>query len=328
MREVAFIKQNLEKWKEVENLVYKRVKKNPDDLSSIYINLINDLSFSQTYYPKSKTTAYLNFLASEVFQMIYKTRRTEKSRIISFFKTETPLLMYRYRNYLVYSFSLFLLFTIIGAFSAHYDEEFTNLILGDEYVYMTIENIKKGNEVGVYQDENALIMTFMIIINNLKVGAYHFVSGVFIGLGTAVVLMHNAIMLGAFQYLFFQYGDVSTLANSAKGIWIHGVFEIFAMIIEAAAGLILGASVLFPKTYSRFNAFKLGAKDAIKIFLSTVPFTIVAGIFESFVTRHALVMPLWLDMLIIFGSLAIVIFYYCIYPHFVYKTLKKDDTIL
>ena len=62
MREVAFIKQNKAKWLEIEHVVNGKMKKNPDDLSSLYINLINDLSFSQTYYPKSKTTVYQNFL--------------------------------------------------------------------------------------------------------------------------------------------------------------------------------------------------------------------------------------------------------------------------
>jgi hypothetical protein len=43
-------------------------------------------------------------------------------------------------------------------------------------------------------------------------------------------------------------------------------FEIFAMVVEAMCGLILGASILFPKTLSRFNSFKSGFKDSFKIF--------------------------------------------------------------
>jgi len=83
MREVAFIKQNKAKWLETEQVVNGKMKKNPDDLSSLYINLINDLSFAQTYYPKSKTTVYLNFLASQIFQKIYKTKRKTESNIFS-----------------------------------------------------------------------------------------------------------------------------------------------------------------------------------------------------------------------------------------------------
>jgi uncharacterized membrane protein SpoIIM required for sporulation len=70
-------------------------------------------------------------------------------------------------------------------------------------------------------------------------------------------------MLGSFQYFFQTQG---ALSQSARGIWIHGAFEIFSMIIEAMAGLILGASILFPKTFSRLNSFKIGFKDSFKIF--------------------------------------------------------------
>ena len=132
-------------------------------------------------------------------------------------------------------------------------------------------------------------------------------------------------MLGSFQYFFHEHG---ALKESASGIWLHGVFEIFSMVVEAMAGLILGASILFPKTYSRFNSFKLGFKDAFKIFLSTVPFTIVAGIIEGYVTRYALVMPGFLNGFLIFGTLAFIGSYYFIYPYLVAKKSKIHDAVL
>ena len=55
MREIAFIKQNKEKWLEFEQAIFGKAKKNPDDLANLYIHLVNDLSYAQTYYPKSKT---------------------------------------------------------------------------------------------------------------------------------------------------------------------------------------------------------------------------------------------------------------------------------
>ncbi len=325
MREVAFIKQNKEKWLGIEQIIAGKVKKNPDDLSSIYINLVNDLSFAQTYYPKSKTTVYLNNLSALIFQRIYKTRRIEQNRLLEFFKTEVPLLVHHYRRYLFYAFGFFILFTLIGFISAYYDKEFVRIILGDEYVNMTIENIEKGNAVGVYQQGSTWGSAIAITFNNLKVGAMLFVYGVFGGVGTLYALLQNSIMLGSFQYFFHEHG---ALKESASGIWLHGVFEIFSMVVEAMAGLILGASILFPKTYSRFNSFKLGFKDAFKIFLSTVPFTIVAGIIEGYVTRYALVMPGFLNGFLIFGTLAFIGSYYFIYPYLVAKKSKIHDAVL
>lgn len=325
MREVAFIKQNKEKWLGIEQVVSGKVKKNPDDLSSLYINLVNDLSFAQTYYPKSKTTVYLNHLSGLVFQKIYKTRRIERNRLLFFYKTEVPLLIHRYWRYLLYAFAFFILFTLIGALSAYYDKEFVKIILGEDYVNRTIENIKNGNAVGVYQQGSDWGSAIAIIFNNLRVGAVLFLYGVFGGVGTLFVLLQNCIMLGSFQYFFHEHG---ALQESAKGIWMHGVFEIFSMVVEAMAGLILGAAILFPKTFSRLDSFKLGFRDAFKIFLSTVPFTIIAGIIEGFLTRYALQMSGVLNSVIIFGTLGIIGFYYFVYPFIVSKRSERYHAVL
>ena len=321
MREIAFIKQNKEKWLDIEQVVLGKIKKNPDDLSSLYINLINDLSFSQTYYPKSKTTVYLNYLSSQIFQKIYKTKRIEQNRLKAFFMKEVPLIMYEYRKYLLLAFLVFAMFTTIGIISTHYDLDFVKLILGEDYVNQTLENIKKGNAVAIYGSGSNWGSAIGIIQNNLGVGAKLYAYGIFGGVGTLFVLMQNSIMLGTFQYFFQQQG---VLGDSMRGIWIHGAFEISAMVIEATAGFILGASLLFPKTYSRLNSFKIGFRNSFKIFVSTIPFTIFAGILEGFVTRYALQMPLIIDLVIIFGTLGFIIFYYAIFPYRVHKKLKHD----
>ncbi len=321
MREVAFIKQNKAKWLEIEQVISGKMKKNPDDLSSLYINLINDLSFSQTYYPKSNTTVYLNFLSAQIFQKIYKTKRIEENRIKHFFLTEVPLTVFQYRRYLYYAFVFFILFVGIGVISSVYDKDFATLILGEGYVNQTLENIKKGDPTAIYGSGANWATSIMIIVNNIVVGAKLYVYGIFGGLGTLYALMQNSIMLGAFQF-FFKTQNV--LLESAKGIWLHGAFEIFGMVVEAMAGLILGASILFPRTLSRLESFKLGFRNSFKIYLSTVPFTIFAGIIEGFVTRYAQTMPLIVNGLIIFGTLAFIGFYYFIYPHIVIKKMNQN----
>ncbi|MBC7556640.1 MAG: stage II sporulation protein M, partial [Chryseobacterium sp.] len=225
---------------------------------------------------------------------------------------------------MLYAFVFFTLFTAIGFISTFYDKDFPRSLLGDEYVNMTIENIKKGNAVGVYASGSNWGTAFSIIFNNLMVGAKLYIWGIFGGIGSLYALLQNSIMLGAFQYFFKAQG---ALADSARGIWLHGVFEIFSMVIETMAGLILGASILFPKTLSRFNSFKIGFKDSFKIFLSTVPFTIVAGLIEGFVTRYALKMPVFLNLLIIFGTLSIIVFYYFMYSRIRYKKLIYDSIL-
>ena len=325
MREIAFIKQNKEKWLNFEEAIFGKSKKNPDEMASLYIHLVNDLSYAQTYYPKSKTVVYLNYLASQIYQKIYKTMREDKNRIVSFFSIEVPLLVYQYKRYLMYSFVLFFCCVVIGVISAKYDTDFVRLILGDEYVNMTLDNIKDGNPVAVYKSGSNWGSFIGITLNNLYVGARCFVYGIFLGIGTFLVLLQNSIMLGSFQYFFYQQG---VFWESVRGIWIHGSMEIFAIVIEATAGFILGASILFPKTYSRMNSLKIGFKNSFKIFLSTIPFTISAGFLEGFITRYSINMPHWLSVFIILSTLFIIAFYYLIFPFIIHKKINANVPVI
>ncbi|GEM54519.1 hypothetical protein B0A58_06765 [Flavobacterium branchiophilum NBRC 15030 = ATCC 35035] len=322
MREIAFIKQNKEKWLDFEQAIFGKIKKNPDEMASLYIQIMNDLAYAQTYYPKSKTVLYINYLASQIYQKIYKTKRTEQNRLVYFFKTEVPLLCYQYRYYIYFAFTTFMITTFIGVVSAKYDPNFVRLILGDEYVNTTLENIKKGNPVAIYKSGSNWGSFIGITINNLYVGMCCYIFGIFGGLGTFYYSLNNAIMLGSFQYFFVQQG---VFIKSVRGIWIHGAMEIFAIVIETAAGYILGASILFPQTYSRMNAFKIGLKNSIKILISTMPFTIAAGFLEGFITRYALEMPMSLGFFIIISTLFIITYYYLIYPIIINKQIHKKN---
>ncbi|AWA31235.1 hypothetical protein HYN48_14650 [Flavobacterium magnum] len=324
MREIAFIKQNKEKWLEFEQVIFGKTKKNPDEIASLYIHLMNDLSYAKTYYPKSKTVVYLNHLAATIYQKIYKTKRHETNRIVYFFKTEVPLLVYEYRRYLLFAFVFFFLTVGIGALSAAYDETFCRLILGDGYVNTTLQNIRDGNPVAIYKSGSHLGGFIAITLNNLRVGAICFVSGILGGFGTFYFALNNGVMLGSFQYFFYQHG---VFWPSVRGIWIHGSMEIFAIVVETAAGFILGASILFPRTYSRINSLMIGFKVSLKIFLSTVPFTIAAGFLEGFITRYSVDMPHWLSVFIILSTLSAISFYFLIYPTIVNKKVYQDAAI-
>ena len=321
MREIAFIKQNKQKWLSFEQAIFGKSKKNPDEMANLYIQLVNDLSYAQTFYAKSKTVVYLNYLTSQIFQRIYKTKRQETNRLVYFFKTEVPLIVFEYKRYVLYAFLLFFMSVAIGVISARYDDSFVRLIMGDSYVNMTLENIKKGNPVAVYTSGSNWGSFIGITMNNLYVGARCFFYGVFFGIGTFMALVQNCIMIGAFQYFFYEQG---VFWQSVQGIWIHGSMEIFAIVIEAAAGFILGASILFPKTFSRIDSFKIGFKNSFKIFLATTPFTVAAGFLEGFITRYSVVMHHYVNIFIILSTLSLIGFYFLIYPYIVHRKFKNS----
>jgi uncharacterized membrane protein SpoIIM required for sporulation len=175
---------------------------------------------------------------------------------------------------------------------------------------MTIQNIKDGDPAAVYHAQSPFAMFVIIAANNIKVGFVCFILGIFAALGTLYMLFSNGVMLGSFTGFFAQYG-VGAEANSI--IWIHGAIEIFVIIVCGSAGLILGKSLLFPRTYTRLQSMRKGFWDGAKICFSTLPFFLTAAFLESYVTRHTK-MPLPLALLIIGASLCLIVFYYIILP--------------
>ncbi len=65
MREVVFIKQNTEKWKRFENMLQSQDRSNPDEMASLYIQLIDDLSYARTFYSSSPICTCLNDLSGQ-----------------------------------------------------------------------------------------------------------------------------------------------------------------------------------------------------------------------------------------------------------------------
>ncbi|MFD0762488.1 stage II sporulation protein M [Lutibacter aestuarii] len=320
MREASFVKKNKNKWLLFESVLEKTTEISPNKLSDLYIEITDDLSYAKTFYPKSKTAVYLNVLASKAHQKIYTTKKESKNRLITFFKTEFPLEFAQYHKQLGIAFITFLLFAIIGAYSAATDGDFVRLILGDSYVNMTLDNIDKGDPMAVYKQMNEGNMFLLITLNNIKVAMTAFVFGMFFSVGSLYVMLQNGIMLGSFLYFFYDKG---LLWESSRTIWIHGTIEISVIIIAGCAGIVLGNGLLFPKTYSRLASLKKSFKAGLKIMVSTIPFFIVAGFLEGFVTRQTQ-MPDWLAVLIILISLCIIIYYYIIYPIKLTKQLNGN----
>ena len=310
MKEITFLKQNADKWQQFETLITSKGHSDPDLMADLFIQLTDDLSYAKTNYPKAKTTQFLNSLAARVHQEIYKNKKEKKSRIINFWKYELPFIFKNSHKQLLYSFIIFMVAVLVGIVSSAYDDSFVRLILGDSYVNMTIENINKGDPMGVYKSMNQVDMFLGITVNNVYVAFDCFVWGLLFSFGTAYRLFRNGIMLGAFQYFFYTKG---LLLQSALVIWIHGTLEISAIVIAGCAGLTMGNSILFPGTYSRGVSFVRGAKQGVKIAFGLVPVFITAAFFESFVTRYSQ-MPMWLSLTIIGSSLTFIIWYFIIYP--------------
>lgn len=311
MRETAFLKQNEKKWKEFESLIHaKKGMVPPDKIAELFIEVTDDLAYARTHYPGSTTTQYLNGLAGQLHQAIVRNKKPKSGGLRKFITHELPEIMYETRHKLLYAFVIFAVAVIIGAISTGYDINFVRTILGDDYVDLTLDNIDRGEPLGIYAMGGEVDMFMAITINNIKVSVFAFVAGLLLSAGTAYILFSNGVMVGAFMTFLFQHGY---LKETILTVFIHGTLELSAIVIAGSAGFQVGHSILFPRTYSRIDSLKMGALKGIKIICGLIPVFIAAGFLEGFVTRHT-EMPAILSISIILASLTFIVYYFIVYP--------------
>jgi uncharacterized membrane protein SpoIIM required for sporulation len=276
MRETTFIDKNKSRWYDNENFE----KQDPDETASDFIDLIGDLSYAKTHYPHSKITLYINYVAAKVYKTIFGKK--EHSPFLDFWRKDFPLIIGHNQKVLYVAVVFFLLFTTLGYVCSFLDTNFVDSVLGSNYIEMTKENIKKGKPFGVYATDDALTMFLRIFANNLFVGLLVYMSGIILGIGSFYFTFKNGLMFGAFMAMFFKY---KLGADFLFVVMLHGTLELMGLILECMAGLILGLSFLFPGTLTRKQALRKGFFESAKIYIGTVPFTILAAFIESYVTH-------------------------------------------
>lgn len=313
MKETKFIEQNKEKWSRFEK-VYTSSHKDPEELSKLYLDITEDLGYAQTFYNRRTVRVYLNQLAQKVFSGVHKQGGESWRKILEVISISVPLEMYRSRKTILFAFISFLAYVAIGVVTTYFNPDFPRIVMGDAYVDMTIDNIARGNPLAVYESQSQLSMFIYITTNNLKVALLTFFAGFFATIGTHILLFSNGVMLGSFQYFFQTKG---LLVTSFLGIWIHGAFEISAIVLAGGAGITAGNGWLFPKSYTRMQSLKISTVRGLKIMLSLIPFIVMAGFLESYVTRNYQILPEWSKWCIILFSFALIIAYYVIYPFIV-----------
>ena len=275
-----------------------------------FTQLIDDLAYAKTFYPYSNITRYINARASRIYLSIYKNRKEESNRLVTFWKYDLPLTIQKHHRIVFFSFIIFLVFFAIGFFTSMQDENMARSILGDGYVEKTEENIRLGNPFGIYETGNPFLSWLGLMIHNIKVSFLMFVSGLFCGVPSLYLLGQNAVMVGVFDQFFAARGLGTQFFLV---VFVHGTLELTAIIIAGAAGVVLGKSFLFPGTIKRIDAFKQGSKDGVKLMIGLIPVFALAAFFEGFITRLYNDLSV-LTSLISSVSVLFIIWYFVVYP--------------
>jgi uncharacterized membrane protein SpoIIM required for sporulation len=124
--------------------------------------------------------------------------------------------------------------------------------------------------------------------HNIIVSFYDYAGGILFGLGTIYSLYFNSMLLGVLSGVSNQHG-----ANGLYWSLIipHGVIELTAFTITAAAGLSLADALVRARPRPRSQVLAEHARRSVAVVLGTIPLLVVAGTIEGFVTPSAASVP-------------------------------------
>ena len=141
---------------------------------------------------------------------------------------------------------------------------------------------------GYYTANPAASFAAQVWTNNVWVAAQSLIFGILLGLPTLWVLLQNAVNVGVNGGYLFAHGKGALFFSL---ILPHGMLELSAVFLAAAAGLRLGWTVIDPGPRRRGQALAEEGRAAVTIALGLIVVLGVSGLIEAFVTPSPL--PTW-----------------------------------
>jgi uncharacterized membrane protein SpoIIM required for sporulation len=124
-------------------------------------------------------------------------------------------------------------------------------------------------------------LSTMILFNNVQVAVFAFALGITLCVGTIVIVVRNALVLGLLAGTYQAVGNAGPFWSL---ILPHGILELIAICIAAGAGLRIGWALIDPGDRRRSAALREAAAEAAVVVIGVIPAFGVAAFIEGFVT--------------------------------------------
>jgi uncharacterized membrane protein SpoIIM required for sporulation len=247
-------------------------------LGECYRSVAADLAFARRRFPADPVVGRLEGLTQRGRQAVYGAARSRNT--VREFVSHGYWRRIRERPALLaLSFVCLALPTLLAGYWAWRDPGPASGLVPDAYQSVT-QPRTPGQDLGVSVDEQSDLAA-QIFTNNIQVTFLAFAGGILLGLGTLYVLIQNGIMLGAVAGLAIGAGNGRPFFELVVA---HGVLELSCIVVAGLAGLRLAAAIIDPGTKSRMDALRTEARAAVEIIIGTMPWLVVAGLVEGFLT--------------------------------------------
>lgn len=278
------------------------------ELDTLYRLTTKHLSEARTRDVDPQQVLFLNGLIGRAHQIIYVPPRRKKGVLLPFLWGGYSRLIRRKAAFVAASTFLFIFPAAVSFFAVKLNPTAAYSLWQEKYI--SFEEERLSQETGEYRGnftfskEESSRISGEIMTNNIRVTMLAFAGGVLAGSLTVFLLIYNGIMLGTLCGVVDNHGfsgDFLTL------ILTHGVIELTMICIAGASGLMLGRAILFPGTRTRLDALQEDGRDALLVFAGTLPFILLAGLIEGFITPHT---GEGFRIIIIILTAALMVFYF------------------
>jgi len=254
------------------------------DFAARYREMAADLARARTYGAAPAVIGGLERSVSAGHNLLYRDERKTLRRVWGVLAHECPASVVHAWHYVLVGF---LLFTVPAAAGYAFVRERPGSaveLLPDQILQRAESGAERAQEGAKYFEADPrarpYVATF-IISNNVRIAFMCFAGGVFLGVGSLVLLAFNGLAIGTISGHFANVGLLGYLLEFIVG---HGVLELFAIWVAGAAGFLLGKSLVAPGQVSRSEALVLNGRLAVRMVGAATVLLLVAGGIEGFIS--------------------------------------------
>ena len=246
-------------------------------LGSLYRAAAADLAFARRAFPHEPVRARLERLVIDARQVVYAD--TGARRSLRWFLSRGYWQRVRERPWAL-GLALLLLFgpMVLAAVWAIDDPAAAIGVVPGQFQGATEPG---SSGLGRLSGGDQAALSSEIFTNNIRVTFLAIAGGIFAGLGTAAVTIFNGGFIGAIFGLTIENGSIGELLRL---ILPHGVLELSCIAVAATAGLRIGWALVDPGYLTRGESLRREARPAMELVLGTMPWLVLAGLVEGFVT--------------------------------------------
>ena len=282
-----FLRERSGEWDELGELV-RSAGRRPQKLGpsgvrrlgATYRAAAADLALARRRWPGDPVVVRLEDLVGRARHLVYATERRSVS-LRSFLGTGYWRLVRERAGLIGLCWALMLLPAVVVGVWVGSDPAEGSRFLPDAY-RAAGENV--GGDLGLGVGTQAALAG-QILTNNIQVSFLAFAGGIGAGLPTAVVLLYNGALIGGVAGLAVEAGRTGALLELVAP---HGVLELSVIAVSGAAGMTIGWALVHPGHRRRSVSLAQGARLGAEIVLGTMPWFVLAGLVEGFVTPSGL----------------------------------------